>query len=275
MDSLLTGDMDISTVDTKEDSKVRQVLLPSVPRFQSISVVIPTLNEGASIGHLLLRLDRTLTQAHYPYESIVIDDHSTDNTTVIAETLATEKNLPVRILTKQGQPGKAFSLMEGFAAAQFDTLAMIDGDLQYPPEALPEMVRQLAHADIVVADRRKSYGTVNHLRGALSHIFTDIIVSMLFGIDTDMQSGLKVFHRGIYEDCTGSGSWSFDLHLIIRAAAKGAAVANVPITFYERQSGKSKVAPLAVGLELLLTALRLRMRLMTAKVSSKFGNYQG
>lgn len=272
MDSVLISGTPISAVDLNTGSSVRQALAPSLVGPQSMSVIIPTLNESASIASLLLRLDRTLMQAQLPYEAIVVDDHSTDNTFAIVEALSENKNLPIRILRKQGHPGKSFSLIEGFAVAQFDVLAMIDGDLQYPPEALPEMVWQLAHADIVVADRRRSYGQVNHLRGILSHIFTDMIVSMLFGLDTDMQSGLKVFHRRVYDGIKDPGRWSFDLHLVTHAVSKGAAVANVPIAFYEREGGKSKVAPLAVGMELLVTALRLKMRLTTHKVSSRFGN---
>jgi glycosyltransferase involved in cell wall biosynthesis len=219
-----------------------------------------------------VRLHRTLTQAQLPYEAIIVDDHSTDNTSATVEEVSKGNNLPARVLRKQGQPGKAFSLIEGFAAAQFDVLAMIDGDLQYPPEALPEMVRQLAYADIVVADRRRSYGQVNQLRGTLSHVFTDMLVGLLFGIDTDMQSGLKVFHRRVYDGMTAPGRWSFDLHLVTQAVTKGAAVANVPIAFHERQGGKSKVAPLLVGMELLIAALRLKMHLPAGNVDSKFGN---
>lgn len=269
MDSTLTDDIPISTADIGKDLSIDQAPAPSPADTQSISVIIPALNEGASIGPLLLRLDHALTQAQLPYEAIIVDDHSTDNTFAIVAELSQSKNLPARALRKKGRPGKAFSLIEGFAAAQFDVLAMIDGDLQYPPEALPEMVRQLAHADIVVADRRKSYGQVNYLRGALSHVFTDIIVNALFGLDTDMQSGLKVFHRRVYEGVKDPGRWSFDLHLVIQAVSKGAALANVPIAFYERTDGKSKVAPLAVGTELLMTALRLKMRQKTHKASNK------
>ncbi len=272
MDVLLTDGTDLSAGAAKGESTVSQMLCLSPSDLQSISIVIPTLNESASIAPLLLRLDRTLTQAHLPYEAIVVDDRSTDNTSATVETLSKRNHLPARVLRKQGQPGKALSLIEGFAAAQFDVLAMIDGDLQYPPEVLPEMVHQLAHADIVVADRRRSYSHINHLRGMLSHVFTDIIVNLLFGIDTDMQSGLKVFHRRVYAGIKDPGRWSFDLHLVTQAISQGADVANVPIAFYERQGGKSKVAPLSVGMELLMTALRLKMHLTAQKFSSKFGN---
>ena len=240
-----------------QDASDAERVAPRVP--QPISVIIPTLNEAANIAQILVRLGRTLTEAAILYEVIVVDDHSTDNTVLIAEAIARGWGLPVRVLTKQGQPGKSFSLMEGFAAAQFGVLVMIDGDLQYPPEALPAMERQLAYADMIVADRRASYSDADRTRGGLSQIFTSV-VAILFGIDTDMQSGLKMFRRKIYDGVVARpGPWSLDLYLITHAIANGYKLANVPITFQERRGGVSKVVPFKVGIELMKAALRLKM----------------
>jgi glycosyltransferase involved in cell wall biosynthesis len=161
------------------------------------SVIIPALNEAENIAALLLRLDQAMKLAAIPYEAIVVDDRSTDDTAMVAEATAQEHALPVRVLTKQGPPGKSIALMEGFATAQYDALAMIDGDLQYPPEALVAMNHQLEKADLIVADRRASYSNADQARGRLSHIFT-LFVTMLFSIDTDMQSGMKMFQRKVY-----------------------------------------------------------------------------
>jgi cellulose synthase/poly-beta-1,6-N-acetylglucosamine synthase-like glycosyltransferase len=241
---------------------------------EPISVIIPTLNEAANIAELLMRLGQTLTQAAIPCEIIVVDDHSTDDTVSIVETIAKEQKLPVpvRILTKQGHPGKSFSLTEGFAAAQFSILAMIDGDLQYPPEALLTMIQQLTHADIVVADRRGSYSDADRFRGGLSRIFTSV-VAMLFGINTDMQSGLKIFRRTIYNGLIAySGEWSFDLYLVTHAVFNGYKLANVPIDFQERHGGVSKVVPLKVGVELLRAALQLKIAWIIQYIMQKWAD---
>lgn len=232
-------------------------LSPAAP--QPTSVIIPVLNEAENITQLLLRLHRTMTLAAIPYEAIVIDDRSTDDTAVIARETARDHALPVRVLTKQGTPGKSFALIEGFAQARFDVLAMIDGDLQYPPEALAEMNQRLGQADLIVADRRASYSDADRLRGGLSQIFT-LIVTMLFGVDTDMQSGLKMFRRKIYDGViTNPGRWSFDLYLVTHAVFNRYKLANVPIEFQERHGGVSKVVPAKVALELLRTAVQLKV----------------
>src|SRR5260370_23928840 len=121
------------------------------------------------------------------------------------------------------------------------------------------MVEKLKIADIVIGDRRVAYGGVDRFRGALSSIFTGV-VNLLFGLDTDVQSGLKVFRRKIYDEIeVQPGKWSLDLYLISHALHKGYSIANVPIAFSERKAGESKVIPAAVAAELLMTALTLKL----------------
>jgi len=246
----------------------------SLPAPQPTSVIIPALNEAESIAQLLLRLDRAMTLAAIPYEAIVVDDRSTDATIAVAEATARDHSLPVRVLTKQGPPGKSYALLEGFAAAQFDVLAMIDGDLQYPPEALVAMNHQLGHADLVVADRRDSYSNADRMRGGLSHVFT-LLVAMLFGIDADMQSGMKMFRRKVYNGVVARpGPWSFDLYLVTHAVLNKYKLANVPIEFQERLGGVSKVAPLKVALELLKAALQLKLVWIARDLKARFFRLQ-
>lgn len=226
---------------------------------EPVSIVIPTLNEADNITELLTRLTQSMVRAAIPYEVIVVDDHSTDNTIHVIEQLAQQQALPVRVLLKQGRPGKSFSLMEGFAAARFDILAMIDGDLQYSPEVFPIMVEELVHADIVVADRRTTYLGANLLRGGLSQIFTKTI-SLLFGIDTDIQSGMKMFRRSLYDEQTmDPGKWSFDLYLITHAVFHEYRLKNVHIDYQKRYRGESKISLVKVSAELSLFALKLKV----------------
>ena len=235
------------------------------PRCGPISVVIPTLNEVANISILLLQLDQTFTRVGVSYEAIVVDDHSTDGTLASVEALVRRENLPVRTLVKQGRRGKSYSLIEGFAAAKFDVLATIDGDLQYSPESLLEMLYHLEGADMVLADRRVGRrGLAFRPRDLLSQLFI-FTLSILFGIDNDVQSGLKVFCRKVYKTIpTNPGRWSFELYLVVQALHDGCLITNMPVTPNQRHAGTSKVHPLTVGMELLLEALRLKLSLIKA-----------
>src|SRR5947207_840172 len=101
----------VGILDPQYDSNMNNRMdASSLIRVQPISVIIPTLNEGANIANLLIRLDQTLARGQIDYEAIVVDDHSTDDTIAATESVAKNRNLPVRILIKHGQPGKSFSL---------------------------------------------------------------------------------------------------------------------------------------------------------------------
>jgi cellulose synthase/poly-beta-1,6-N-acetylglucosamine synthase-like glycosyltransferase len=225
-----------------------------------VSIVVPTLNEEHTIVALLQRIDAVFADLGVPYEVLVIDDASTDRTMALAREAASAQHLPVRVRPKQGQRGKSFSLMEGFAQARYPILGMIDADLQYPPEAFANMLRGLGDADIVVGDRRASYAVVAPNRGRLSGIFDDWVTTRLFGLDTDIQSGIKLFDRGVYASLTMHPTeWSFDLDFLAQAKWAGYQLVTIPIEYGARPAGKSKVQPYLVGLGLLYAALRLRL----------------
>jgi cellulose synthase/poly-beta-1,6-N-acetylglucosamine synthase-like glycosyltransferase len=225
-----------------------------------VSIVIPTLNEETTIVALLTRVDAVFAQLGVSYEVLVIDDDSTDRTVALAREAAAARQLPVRVRPKRGQRGKSFSLMEGFARARYPILGMIDADLQYPPEAFADMLHALIEADIVVGDRRATYETAAPTRGRLSGLFNDLVTHRIFGLDTDIQSGIKLFDRAVYTSLVlNPTEWSFDLDLLAQAKWAGYELASVPVEFSPRPAGKSKVRPLLVGLGLLYAALRLRL----------------
>src|SRR5438477_12455090 len=107
----------------------------------SISIIIPTWNEEGNIKTLVERINMAMKRTSITYEIIFVDDYSTDHTREIIQELS--KKFHIRLLMKNGVKGKAQSLLEGFAAAQYELICMIDADLQYPPEAIPEMIMKI------------------------------------------------------------------------------------------------------------------------------------
>ncbi len=228
---------------------------------KGLSIVVPVYNEVASVGKLLRRVDSVMKYINYPYEVIIVDDHSTDGTVDIAKQVIDAYHFPAQVITKHGKKGKSFSLLEGYALAQYEVLGMIDGDLEYLPESFPKMLQKLAVSHIVVGDRRGRYKR-SSMRTYLSSLFNEIICNWGFQLPYDVQSGIKVFYHDVYDGiATHPGKWSFDLDFLAQAEAQNYRISQCNVGFDPRKSGMSKVIPYKVAIELLIHAVQLKFRI--------------
>jgi glycosyltransferase involved in cell wall biosynthesis len=221
-----------------------------------LSIVVPTLNEAGNIVQLVQRIDRTLTKRGVVYEIVMIDDHSSDDTAIIAKRLA--RRYPLSFYTKQFAPGKAQSLLEGFSQAQYDTLAMIDADLQYPPEALPDMLAKLEQgSDVVIANRLDQQ--ISWQRQVVSRAFRVVFGRWLHGLDVDIQSGMKLFRSEILcHIYLNPSPWTFDLEFLLAARRTGYSMSSVDITFSTRNAGQTKVDLLKTTWEIGWSSIKLK-----------------
>lgn len=224
-----------------------------------VSIVIPTLNEEANIHELCLRLAKSLAPVTKKYELIFIDDHSEDKT--LAEIKAMQRQLPVTVHLKNGQPGKSFSVLEGIAVAQYEIIGMIDADLQYPPEVLPAMIEKVTvgGAGLVVGRRRENNSKLTRKIGTwLIYNF----LRLLFSVNADVQSGLKVFKKELAApiDAKTLGPWTLDLQLLQNAKRQKYPIVSVDLVFRKRLHGKSKIHLFRAGSSIIFDALKLKLR---------------
>ncbi len=226
-----------------------------------ISVIVPVFNEAGNIKTFHKELKNTLDKGKNRYEIIYIDDHSTDGTFEWLQNNVNNTN--TKILQKQGKKGKAFSLIEGFNEASGSVFVMIDGDLQYPPHAILEMLKVVENADIVVANRKDYKDSL--VRKVLSNTFRFLFGHALFGLSTDIQSGLKVFTREVFETVKFDpfSPWTFDLEFLYRAKQAGFQIRNINISFSPRMNGNSKVSVVKTSLEIGLNALFVKGKKLT------------
>jgi glycosyltransferase involved in cell wall biosynthesis len=238
-----------------------------------ISIIIPTLNEAGNIPRLFRRIYRSLSRAGIPFEIIVVDDHSTDNTARLV--MGAPDRYNARLLMKQGDSGKAQSLLEGFAAARYELLCMIDGDLQYPPEAIAVMHHKMQYcdADAVVTERVQN--DTGWTRRLSTKVFQLVFTRFLFGINYDTQSGLKLFKRSVLRNLQLSPSpWTFDLEFIVRALEQDYTVMSQPISFAERQAGVPKVKLVSAAFEIASRSFSLWRHTATKHVKLRYRRLQ-
>jgi dolichol-phosphate mannosyltransferase len=124
------------------------------PSGRPVSVVIPLYDEEAVLPELLTRL-RGLSEAEpgYRWDFILVDDGSSDATPRLLSEAAADPRFKSVLLSRNFGHQQAISA--GLDFADGDAVAVIDGDLQDPPEILPDMLRMWEHgADVVYAVRR-------------------------------------------------------------------------------------------------------------------------
>jgi polyisoprenyl-phosphate glycosyltransferase len=118
-----------------------------------LSVVIPVFNEADNIPMLLTRLRDSL--ATFSWELIFVDDGSTDDTSLIIRDAAL-LDQHIRLLKFSRNFGHQAAVTAGLDFAEGDAVIVMDGDLQDPPELIPEMVALFKHGYDVVSPRRSS-----------------------------------------------------------------------------------------------------------------------
>lgn len=211
-----------------------------------VSIVIPCLNEEASIAEVVRAAQAGLDRAGVPGEVIVVDNGSGDRS---AERAA---EAGARVL-RETRRGYGAAIRRGFAASRADILVMADGDLSYDLTKLDEFLAPLldGSADFVVGNRLD-----NVHRGAMpklhQHVGTPVLtwmVRLLFGCKTlkDSQCGFRAIRRVAYErlHCMTTGM-EFASEMIAKAAIEGLRIAQRDIEYHPR-AGESKLRPLRDG----------------------------
>lgn len=207
-----------------------------------ISVVIPTYNEKDNIVHLVERLDRTF--ADREYEILLVDDNSQDGTVNIASELAAK--YPVKVLVRLSERGLATAVLHGFKYAQGNIIAVMDADLQHPPEVNAALLKAVENgADMAVASRYvpgggcPNWGLVRRIisKGALflAHLFLPSTRKI-----KDPMSGFFMFKRdGIDKSEFKPLGYKILLEMLVMGNFQN--VVEVPFIFEDRSSGRSKM----------------------------------
>jgi len=128
-------------------------------RNRLISIVSPVYNESRNVGRLLKQLRAVAADENrYDWEFIFVDDGSADDTAKIL-CAESERDSRVRIVQLTRNFGHQLALTAGLQAAGGDAVITMDGDMQHPPDTLPEFLRRWeAGAEVVVGLRDSTKG---------------------------------------------------------------------------------------------------------------------
>lgn len=213
-----------------------------------VSVIVPTFNERQNMCPLIERIDRSI--GNIEHEIIVVDDNSSDGTIQAVEELS--KKYPVRLFVRKNEKGLATAVMEGFKQAKGDVYAVIDADLQHPPETLVPLIYEACNGtDIAIGSRyaggKESFGNFRVHRKMMSkgaNLLAKILVPKVANVK-DIQSGFFAMKKNVIEDVELKPT-GYKILLEILAIGNYKVIKEVPYDFGQRKHGESKLGTMTI-----------------------------
>ena len=227
-------------------------------------VIIPTYNEKESIAAIIAEvLDQD------PRISIlVVDDNSPDGTGQIVDVLAAQEKR-ISVLHRQKKEGLGQAYIAGFRwaiAADYDFIFEMDADFSHRPEYLKDFLEAIEQNDLVLGSRYVS--GINVINWPMSRLLlsygANIYARVVTGLPVvDATGGFKCFRRQVLEaidlDKVHASGYGFQIEMSMRAWKKGFRVKEIPIIFYDRTAGVSKMS-MKIMWEAILLVWTLRLK---------------
>jgi dolichol-phosphate mannosyltransferase len=217
------------------------------PGIGRVLVIIPTYNEAENLRLITERARRAVPSV----DILVADDNSPDGTGAIADELAASDN-HIFVLHRPGKQGLGAAYVAGFGWAKdkgYDVVVEMDADGSHAPEELPKLLDTLRGVDVVLGTRYVPGGSVHNWplhRLALSR-GGNLYIRMALGMPfKDATGGYRAYRMAVLDAIdvatVASQGYSFQVELAWRAYRHGFRIAEVPITFVERERGASKMS---------------------------------
>ena len=211
-----------------------------------VLVLLPTYNELENLPLIMERIRAAVPDA----DVLVLDDNSPDGTGELADEMAAD-DPRIQVLHRTGKEGLGKAYLAGFAwglERGYDALIEIDADGSHPPEVLPRMLEVAGEADLVIGSRWVPGGAIVNWPKSREIISRggNLYIRLALGMPVkDATAGYRVYRASALRTMglgdVSSQGYCFQVDLTWRAVRQGLVVAEVPITFVERQIGASKM----------------------------------
>ncbi|HEU4676413.1 MAG TPA: glycosyltransferase [Motilibacteraceae bacterium] len=244
---------------------VEQQLVDLREQAPALTLVVPTRNEGPNLRPLLERSTAALAPLGCRWELLFVDDSDDDTPQLVEQLIEQRDRQPaatsggrtatVRLLHRpagQRPDGLSGAVLAGFRAARGQVLAVMDADLQHPPEVLPELVGPLlrGEAEVAVASRYCAGSAPDAgagLDGPWRRLVSRSARWPVFALQprlrqvTDPLGGFFAVQREVLEGVTLAPT-GFKILLEVLVRGRWDRVVEVPYRFAEREAGTSKAS---------------------------------
>jgi len=227
-------------------------------------IIIPTYNELENLP-LLLRQIFSYAPAT---DVLIVDDNSPDGTGELAEQIR-KQNPQLYILHRPGKLGLGTAYIAGFKYAiqhGYDAAFEMDADFSHDPHHLPDFLKCIEHADLVIGSRyipggsTPNWSFIRRLISGSGNIFARFMLAIPVH---DCTGGFRCYRNQVLQsidlDAIQSRGYAFQVELTYRVLKQGFKIVETPITFMDRRLGKSKMSRKIV-IEAFTYVLRTRFR---------------
>jgi glycosyltransferase involved in cell wall biosynthesis len=203
-----------------------------------ISVVVPCYNEQDNLVPLVQTLTEVLAPLNVPYEIVITDDCSKDNSWAILKKLAAED--PHVVAQRfENNAGQSAALWAGIKAARGRYIATLDADMQNDPRDLPKFLEAMKSADCICGNRKaKRAEGDNFVRQISSKIANGVRNWITHETVSDSGCCYRMFKR----ECAADLKFFKGMHRFLPTLFKieGFTVAEIPVNHQHRLAGVSK-----------------------------------
>ena len=236
------------------------------------SIVIPSFNESARIGHTLERVLECVHSHGWNAEVLVVNDGSSDNTAAIIQEFAAKDPI-VRLINNPSNRGKGYSVRNGMLQASGQIVMFTDADLSSPMEEAELLFAAIREgADIAIGSRwlevqRQTLKQPLYRRffGRCFNAVTRLVMALPFA---DTQCGFKAFTReaghAVFQ-LQRIERWGFDPEILFIAIKRGYTIREVPVTWGHDE--RSRISYLRDGLKMLEELVYVRWNALTGVYS--------
>jgi dolichol-phosphate mannosyltransferase len=227
-------------------------------------ICLPTYCERENLGPLVEEILEVVPGA----DVLVVDSASPDGTGALADTLAA-RHPRVKVLHIPGPGSMAAAYVQGFKAALergYDVVVQMDADFSHQPRYLPGLLDGLQNAEVAIGSRYVEGGGVEQwslARRVVSragNLYVGAVLTMPY---KDATSGFVAWKRHVleavdFEELHAEGR-AFQVELKYRAHRLGFSVVEVPIHFWDRVVGASKLTPRS-AMDSMVSVLKFRLK---------------
>lgn len=209
-------------------------------KMKTLSIIIPVFNEEKTIKKVL---ESVLKQdiGNWKKEIIVINDHSTDNTTQVLKSFLDK----IKILQHGKNLGKGSALKTGFEAATGDAIIIQDADLEYDPNDWSKMIIELekdASLSAIFGSREMSPKRKGYWHYVLGVRFLAFLINFLFKSNlTDPYTCYKLFRADLFKKIPlKSNGFEIEAEMTVKILKQRGKIKEVPINYYPRKFSEGK-----------------------------------